>query len=312
MELVDVHEVAAHHDRGARPRRRPGNAGDGVTLGVGKFRDPIRVGLCRIVDQTQPAELQAIADLTEQTVADVFDGERDRSTGVAGGKIGWRTDCRRRDDGGPAEETLDHGGASAWLRRALRVEHLDRVARYGAQTATQKIEYRRGFRAQIGCGDIGGDAGVGIFDLIVGAEDHLDVAVEVVLQPFSEAPIDPIRVVAVANFGRRARRRRDALELVQGALAMVGERLPDQFLLVVARDFIGALRGRQHRHDNAHDRDGNDHADRHDRAHAGRIPSRGLPFPGDLRLRRRQHASTHSTMLARQDHRNERLQMACD
>ena len=62
-------------DRGARPRRRPGNAGDGVTLGVGKFRDPIRVGLCRIVDQTQPAELQAIADLTEQTVADVFDGE---------------------------------------------------------------------------------------------------------------------------------------------------------------------------------------------------------------------------------------------
>ena len=46
----------------------PGNAGDGVTLGVGKFRDPIRVGLCRIVDQTQPAELQACLLYTSRCV----------------------------------------------------------------------------------------------------------------------------------------------------------------------------------------------------------------------------------------------------
>ena len=53
----------------------------------------------------------------------------------------------------------------------------------------------------------------------------------------------------------------------------------DQLLLVVERDFVGALRRGEHGDDDADDGDGNDHADRHDQAERGPGPTATAYFP---------------------------------
>ena len=170
------------------------------------------------------------------------------------------------------------------------------MVRHGTQAAAQKIEARRQSRAQFGCAQLGraaisGRTTVRVFDLVVGSDDRDHVVIEA-CEPLPDPLIDPFRIVGVADFLRRARACGDALDDAQFALALFDDGLMDQLLLGVERDFIGTPRGGEHRDHDAYDGDGNNHADRHDQADTDPIPPRPFAFPGDVRLRRRQHAVT--------------------
>jgi hypothetical protein len=79
---------------------------------------------------------------------------------------------------------------------------------------------------------------------------------------------------------------------MQRAFGMVVDRPLDQQLLAIGGNFIGALRGAEHRHGNAYDRHGDDDADQGEETKARSIQARLVRLPGGLRLRRRQHSAT--------------------
>ncbi len=242
----------------------------------------------------QIAQLQVIADLIEEAFVDIFRDDHDWRTVVAGCEICVGANGDGGDNRGLVEESFDQGGASPRLRGILRRDHGNDMARHRREPPAQKIEAWRKVGAQVDRAGIAPVAKVDIFDLIVGADDHHDVVIEA-RQPVSDALIGPLRIVAVADLEGSVRCRGDAIDEAQRALGAIDDRLPDQLLFGVEGNFVGALRGRQHRHDNADDRHSDNSADRHDQAHAGLVPPRPFPFPGDFRLRRRQHACTFLT-----------------
>lgn len=291
----DERHHALHHG-GARLGRRPGETGNRAALRIEQFHHAIAAGLRRIVDGAQTGELQVRADAVEKAARQIFNRQHDRRLGIAFGEFGIGADRHRADEGQLVPEALHQHRAAARHRRILALEHRDRVARRPVQSAAQKIEAWRKLRHEIV--DVGVGVGrierVAVDQMVVGVDNGLDVAVEVFFQPRPDVPVDPFGVVTVANLGGGDRGRGGALQEVQRTQPVVGRGLPDKLLLGIEGDLVGALRRGQHRDDDADDGDGNDYADRHDQADARLIPPRLLTFPGDMRTRRRHHASTHS------------------
>ena len=290
-------------DGAARPRRLPGKAGDRTAMRIGKF-DGVVAGRRRpIVDLAQMGQLQAPADFLEQCAVDITDGEYDRRLRIAGGKIGLGADSDRADESGPVEETLDQRRAAAGFCRILPGDDRNGVVRHGIKTATQQIEARFDLRAEVAGDGVAGRAEQRIFDPIAAIDDHHHVLVVETLQPFADAAIRPLRIEAVTKLGCRLRCRRRAFDLVEHMRALAGDGFLQQELFAVERDLVGALCRGQHGDDDADDGDGDDGADRHDQTEPRLVPARPLAFPGDMRVRRRQHASTLKVMKRRLDPR---------
>ena len=281
----------AADDVAARPRRLPGEAGDRVALRVGEFDGVLAGRRRRRVDLAQVRQLQALADLLEHRVVDIADGDDDRRVRIAGGEIGLGADGHRADDRGPVHEALDQGGAAAGLCRILLGEDRNGMLRHGVEPAAQQIKRRSDLRAKIDRGGVGRRAEQRVCDAIVAVDDRHDVVVIKIDQPLGAAG-HPLRIVSVANVARRPFRRGGAVELAQQAHALAGDGRFEQRLLAAGRDLVGAPRRGQHGDDDADDGDRDDGADRHDEAEPRLVPARPLAFPGDMRLRRRQHAST--------------------
>src|SRR5689334_7164456 len=145
---------------------------------------------------------------------------------------------------------------------------------------------------QVGGGAFARDAGAEIFGLPADPEDRNDVGVVERFEPLSDAPIDPLCVISIANFPGRLRHRRDALEVAQRALGVFVERAKNCLLFVIGRNPVGALRRAQHAHGDAEYRDNYYDADRDEQTDTRVVPARAVRFPGGLYLRRRQHAAT--------------------
>jgi hypothetical protein len=145
-----------------------------------------------------------------------------------------------------------------------------------------------------------GNAQQRIFDLVAAVEYHHDVLMVEGLQPLADAPIRPHQIVVAAKMGGGLRCAGGALELAQHVRGFVGNGRLQQLLLAVERDFVGASCRGQHGDDDADDGDGDDGADRHDKTEPRFAPARPWTLPGNMRLRRRQHASTfgYKTALA--------------
>ena len=300
----------ALHDGGARLGRRPGETRNRAALRIEQVHHAIAAGLRRIVDRAQAGELQVRADAVEKAARQIFDRQHDRRFGIAFGELGVGADRHSADKGRLIPEALHQHRAAARHRRILALEHRDRVTWRAVQAAAQKIETRRKLRHEIVGAGVGRIERVAVDQVVVGVDNGLDVAVEVFFQPRPDVPVDPFGVVTVANLGGGDRGRGGALQEVQRTQAVVGCGLSDKLLLGIEGDFVGALRGGQNRDDDTDDGDGNDYADRHDQADARLIPPRLLTFPGDMRPRRRHHASTYRTKCWA-DTRKERLRMTC-
>ncbi|MEI9805026.1 MAG: hypothetical protein WDN48_11880 [Pseudolabrys sp.] len=86
--------------------------------------------------------------------------------------------------------------------------------------------------------------------------------------------------------------RGDAFDFVQHAAAEIIQRGGQQLRFMFDRDFVGALRRRQHRDDDADDGHGDDNADRDHHAQTGAIPTGVLPvFRSARSCHRRQMTS---------------------
>src|SRR6266550_8151241 len=71
---------------------------------------------------------------------------------------------------------------------------------------------------------------------------------------------------------------------MERAFGMVVDRPMDQQLLAIGGNFIGALRGAEHRDGNAYDRHGDDDADQGEQTKPRSIQARPVCLPGGLRL----------------------------
>jgi hypothetical protein len=293
-EAAERHRDERQHaadDGAARPRRLPGEAGDGVALRVGKFEAMLVGRRCRFVDLVQVCQLQVAADLVEHCGVDIADGNDDRRARIAGGKIGLGADGHRADDRRPIHEALNQRGVPAGICRVLLGNDRDGALRHGVEPAAQQVQRRGDLRAKIDGGGVGRRAEQRVCDSIVAVDDRHDVVVIKVDQPLGVAG-HPLRIVSVSNVLRRPFRRGSAVELAQQAQALAGDGGFEQRLLASGRDLVGASCRGQHGDDDADDGDGDDAADRHDETEPRSAPARPLAFPGDMRLRRRQHAST--------------------
>ena len=218
---------------------------------------------------------------------------------IAGGKIGLGADGDRADDSGPVQEALDQRRAAAGLCRILPGDDRNGVVRHGIKPAAQQIEARVDLRAKIAGDGVAGRAEQRVFDPIAAVDDHHDVlVVETRCSHLRDAAIHPLRIVsrreclAVAcGPSPRRFRARGARRMPLPAMAVSSSEL-----FAVERDLVGALCRGQHRDDDADDGDGDDGADRHDQTEPRLVPARPLAFPGDMRVRRRQHASTLKVM----------------
>ncbi len=294
-EAAERHRDERQHaaeDGAARPRRLPGKAGDRTAMRIGKFDGVLAGRRRRIVDLAQTAQLQAPADFLEQCAVDIADGEYDRRLRIAGGKIGLGADGDRADVSGPVEEALDQRRAAAGLCRILPGDDRNGVFRHGVKTATQQIEARFDLLAKVAGDGVAGRAEQRVLDPIVAVDDHHDVLVIVGLQPFADAAVGPLRIEGVTKIGRCLQCRRGAFDLAEHMRALADDGLLQQELFAVERDLVGAFCRCQHGDDDADDGDGDDGADRQDEAEPRLVPARPLAFPGDMRVRRRQHAST--------------------
>ena len=293
-EAAERHHDERQHaadDGAARLRRLPGEAGDRVALRVGKF-DAVLVGRrCRFVDLVQVRQQQVAADLVEHCGVDIADGDDDRRARIAGGKIDLGADGHRADDRRPIHEALNQGGVPAGICRILLGHDRNGVLRHGVEPAAHQVQRRGDLRAKIGEGGVGRRAEQRVCDAIVAVDDRHDVVVIKVDQPLGAAG-HPLRIVSIANVFRCPFRRGGAVEFAQQAQALAGDGGFEQRLLASGRDFVGASCRGQHGDDDADDGDGDDAADRHDETEPRSVPARPLAFPGDMRLRRRQHAST--------------------
>jgi hypothetical protein len=288
----------AAHDLAARPRLRPRQARYGVPLRVGDVRDLLPVGLCRIVDLAQARQLQPVADVAQHVLVDIFDGKHDGRPVVADREIGLGADRHRRDDRRPAGELLDERGAPARLAGILG-EDRNGAARDRGKPPAQQIETWRKLRAQVGNGGIAGRAEELVLDLIGTIDHDNDVVVEEGRQPGADAALHPLRVVVGADRERGAVGCRDALDLAQNPLAACGNRPPHQLLLAVERHLVGPMGGGQYRDDDADDRNGDDHADRHDEVQSHALPPRRLALLCHSRQRQRHNAPSLGNILAR-------------
>ena len=281
----------AAEDLAARPRRLPGEAGNGVALGVGEFDGVLAGRRRRFVDLAQVCQLQPLADLLEHRGVDIADGNDDRRARIAGDKIGLGADGHGADDGGPIHEALDQSRAAAGLCRILLGHDRNRMLRHGVAPAAQQIERRSDLCAKIDDSGFGRRAEQRIGDAIVAIDDRHDVFVIEVDQPLGAAA-DPLRIVSVANVARRPFRRGGAFELAHEAHALAGDGCLEQRLLASGGDLVGTPGRRQDRDDDANDRHDDDGSDRHEETQPRLVPARPLAFPGDMRMRRRQHALT--------------------
>ena len=159
-----------------------------------------------------------------QALADFLQHARRRYSGrtktigacaIAGGEIGFGADGDRADDRGAVEEALDQRRAAAglcWIQLGV-----DRhgAFRHGNEAATQQIEARFDLLAEVAGNRIAGRAEQRVFDPIAAVDDHHDVLVIEILQPFADAAVGPLRIEAVAQIGRRLQRRGCAFDLAQ-------------------------------------------------------------------------------------------------
>jgi hypothetical protein len=175
------------------------------------------------------------------------------------------------------------------------------AARLAGEPAAQDINRRRELGRQIRRSFVAGDARAQIFGISAGTEDHDNVGVVECFKPLSDAPVDPGRVIAIANFRGGLRHRRDALEVTQRALGIFLKRPNNRLLFVIGRDPVGALRRAQHAYGDADDRDDDHDADRDEQTDARVVPARPVRFPGGPYLRRRQHLATFGYLGPRQD-----------
>ena len=284
----------AADDGAARPRRLPGNTRDRVALRIGKVDDVLVGGQRLSIEPAQLGQLQAVADLVQQLVIQIPDRRRDRRALIAGTQIAVGADGDRRDNRRPIHETLYQHRAATGLGGVGGDGRKD-PGRERAQPPAQQIEARGKLRPQVersGRGGVGRRAKQRVFDLVAAVEYHDDVLMVEGLQPFADAPIRPHQIVIVAKMGRGLRRAGGAVELAQHMRGFVGNGRLQQLLLAVERDLVGAFCRGQHGDDDADDGDGDNAADRHDETEPRLVPARPLASPGDLRLRRRQHAST--------------------
>ena len=81
------------------------------------------------------------------------------------------------------------------------------------EPAAQNIHRRREFGRQVGAGSFTAAAGAEIFGLAIDPEDRNDLDIVERFEPLTDAPIDPRRVIAIANFCDCLRHGRDTLQV---------------------------------------------------------------------------------------------------
>ncbi len=267
----------AAHDFGAGLARRPGKARDRTALRPVELVGQIGCRRRLAAELAQVRQLQLRGDAGERLAVDEFHRHHDRRRTVAGTEqAAERPDRDGGNDSRPARECTDHGG--------LRMLAVGAVARLGeAERAVQgrvAPAHIGEHRLQIGQRRVGPGrvervaAELRKDRLVVAVEDENVVVVEVGFQPEPDAPLRPGRIVFDAEILDRLLGGGDALDLAQHALAVVRQRAREQQLLVLDGDFVGALGGGEHGHDDADDGDGNDYADRDHHAQARAIPTR--------------------------------------
>jgi len=203
------------------------------------------------------------------------------------------TDGYRSDDRRAASELLNERSAPARLARIL-LEDRNGAGRRRVQPPAQQIDGWRQLRTQVSDIGIARRLEEFVFDLIGAIDDDSNVVIKDGRQRGADVAFHPLRIVVVAQRECGALGPRQAFKLAQDPLAARGDRPLDQLLFARERDLVRPLRGTEYRDDDAHDRHGDDEADRHDEVQAHPVPPRRLPL-----LCRSRQCQSHNAILGR-------------
>ena len=131
----------AVHDLGARLRRRPGEAGDDMAVGVGDAVGVVAGRRRRLAERAQVVEPQLPGDIGEDAVLDEFHRDDDRRVFVAQRRrVADQADGGGGDDGGAVEETGDDDRARMDAGLAVARRREPRPADEIGGTAAHVIE----------------------------------------------------------------------------------------------------------------------------------------------------------------------------
>jgi hypothetical protein len=301
----------AARDLAAGFGRFPCQAGNGVALRVGDDGHVLVAGFVGAGNDMQAGQLQPIADLAQQIRVDIFDRNGDRRAGIAGSEIAVGADGDCGNDCRFVQHLLDPASRAAGLARIVRAHHRHCGRRHGVEPAAHETDNGRQRRRQLDRSEIAGGARARELDP-VGTVDHQDqIMIEERFEPVAEAPLDPWRIVAVADRLCGAGGRGDALELSQHAGATALERVLDQLLVTLERCLVGAPRRNEDNDDQADNGDADDRANGHDQPQPRLIPARPVASPGDVRLRRKVHMPTLWRCFSPSTIPAKRLRFAC-
>ena len=245
--------------------RHPGKPRDRLVEAVG-HREDMLVRMDRLgTDDAQVGKVEARADVGEELAVDVLHGEQQRD-GIARHGAARQVGGHAGNDRGAAHEDLQPLRAARAGKIGRRVgrgfEHDLVLARLRA--AAQQVDDA----VKLGPRRIearGHDAGivqhrVGQLVGAVGDEDML--VVEEGGEPQSDQMMHPVRIEIVVQLQDDIVGCCDVFELAQHAAAAIDDGVGEELALLDQLDVVGALRGGQHRDDDANDRHDDDKADR--------------------------------------------------
>ena len=279
-------------DLGAGLFRRPGKARDHAAVRAGQVVVEVALRHRHLVDLAQVHEPQLRGDAGERGLIDEFHRHDDRRIAVDGLRDPVDgTDGDRRDDRRLAHHAADHRGLG--MRAAFgeaRLVEADGAVQPRVAPA-HVFDHRREIVARAGhpFGVGGAAAEQRVDQLVVAIENEDVVVIEVRFEPVADPVLGPGRVERAPDVLDGGGGGRHAFDFAQHAFAVVRDRAREQLLLMIDRDDVGALGGREHGDDDADDRNGDDDSNGHYDAQASAIPTGVWPRVGCTRTSDSRH-----------------------
>ena len=262
-----------------------------LALLVGQLEDVVarrdRLG----ADLAQVAQLQMRRDLGQHVLVDEFDAHHDRRLVADVGARGRRRRAIATAATMAGRPRKVCSRLTRWLRRVRRWfgAGKSRCRRALLRPRSWSSTGLRSARTELNqCGSTLRRPSERVEQAVGRVGDEDEVMVEVGLQPLADVELDPVGVEVEADLAIGGLRIGDAFDLAQHPLAVIVQRAREQLPLGRERDLVGALRGAEHRDDDADDRDGDDHADRNHDAQARVVPAGGASSFADMRRSRSQ------------------------
>jgi len=127
--------------------------------------------------------------------------------------------------------------------RIRRNDHGNGAVARRADPSAQQINHGRKLHRPVDRAGRFGGSRTGVFDLIGRVDDGDEIMIEIALEPIADAALHPLRIVIVADGLGRAVGRGDAFKFAQDPRGAIADRLLDQFLFAIERNFVRPPRG---------------------------------------------------------------------